>query len=375
MPLAIILVLLGLAALAVVAVRISRARRRGSPAPTALPGERQLAWLGALIDDSVGMWAVRRLLGRSDDDPADEPPAPERPKWTPLDRRAVLLGDRPWADAPARQRGIADPMATSQAISRRVTRVGLIGDTGATGRAGHTPGYDRLPHARPRADPRGRLGRDAALVLLVLSVGGIVVLTVQPAGFLGGVAPATGSPEGSLPLVDIGAVDEPGQSPTAEPARTAAPAPSPTASPTPSPALVATPATAPRPTQRPTPGPTPRVTPTPTPTRAPTPRPTPTPTPTPATPVARITSVRDLTCTTSGGSERWTFSGATSLHAVSYSWTFIGGSQRIAGSTEVVVTRDFSGSVSGTVYTIILSVKNSSGASDNATMEITVGCP
>jgi hypothetical protein len=85
--------------------------------------------------------------------------------------------------------------------------------------------------------------------------------------------------------------------------------------------------------------------------------------------------VRDLPCTTSAGSERWTFSGATSLHAVSYAWTFIGGSQSIAGSTEVVVTRDFPGSAVGTVYTIALSVKNSAGASDSASMEITATCP
>jgi hypothetical protein len=347
MPLAIILILLGLAALAVLAVRVSRTRRR-SPDWTALPGERQLAWLGALIDDSVGMWAVRRLLGRSVDDdpadPADEPPAREWLEWSPLD---------------------------SHAASRRVTRVGLIGETRETGRTGHASARDRLPHARPRADPRGRLGRDAALVLLVLSVVAIVVLTIQPAGFLGGVASATGSPEASLPLVDIGAIDEPSRSPTAQPARTAAPVPSPT----PSPALMATPTPTPHPTQRPTPGPTPRVTPTSTPTRAPTPRPTATPTPTSAAPVARITSVRDLPCTTSGGSERWTFTGATSLHAVSYSWTFIGGSHRIAGSTEVVVTRDFPGSAVGTVYTIMLTVKSASGASDNASMEITVNCP
>jgi hypothetical protein len=371
MPLAIILVLLGLAALAVVAVRVSRARRRGSSARTALPGERLLAWLGALIDDSIGMWAVRRLLGQSDEHPAgpaDEPTGPERPKLTPLDRRAVLLGNRPWADAPARRPAITDPMATSHAASRRMTRVGVIGETGETGHAGHTSG-DRLPHARPRADPRGRLGRDAGLVLLVLSVAAIVVLTIQPAGFLGAVASATGSPEGSLPLVDIGAVDEPGRSPTARPPQKAPPAPNST----PRPTLMATPAPTPRPAQRPTPGPTPRD--TPTPTRAPTPRPTANPTPTSAAPVARITSMRDLLCTTSGGGERWTFSGATSLHAVSYSWTFIGGSHRIAGSSEVIVTRDFPGSTVGTVYTIILSVKNSSGASDNASMEITVSCP
>ena len=85
--------------------------------------------------------------------------------------------------------------------------------------------------------------------------------------------------------------------------------------------------------------------------------------------------MRDLPCTTSGGSERWTFTGATSLHAASYSWTFIGGSHRIAGSTEAVVTRDFPGSAVGTVYTITLTVENSAGVSDSASMDVTVGCP
>jgi hypothetical protein len=60
---------------------------------------------------------------------------------------------------------------------------------------------------------------------------------------------------------------------------------------------------------------------------------------------------------------------------VSYSWAFIGGSHRIAGSTEVVVTRDFPGSAVGTVYTITLTVKNSAGASDSTSMEITASCP
>jgi PKD repeat protein len=85
--------------------------------------------------------------------------------------------------------------------------------------------------------------------------------------------------------------------------------------------------------------------------------------------------LRDLQCTTSGGSERWTFSGATSLHAMSYSWTFIGGSHRIAESTDPVVTRDFPGDAAGTVYTITLTVKNAAGAADSASMEITASCP
>jgi hypothetical protein len=371
MPLAIILVLLGLAALAVVAVRVSRERRRASPARTALPGERHLAWLGALIDDSVGMWAVRRLLGRSDDDPADpgaEPPMPERPEWTPLDRRAVLLGDRPWADAPARQRGIADSMAKSQA-SRRMMRVGLIGETADTGRAGHASARDRLPHAGPRVDPRGRLGRDAALVLLVLSVAAIVVLTIQSAGFLGGVASATGSPEGSLPLVDIGAVDEPSRSPALKPAPTAVPTPtaSPAHPPTPNPAAQPTPA----PTQRPTPVPTPRPTARSTP--KPTAKPTPTPAPTPAPPVANITIVGISLCTADGVAT-YSFTGVTSLRAVSYAWTFAGGSGGIAGSSAVSVTRDLLGDASGVAYTITLTVRNAVGRSDTDSLQVTVTC-
>jgi hypothetical protein len=363
MPLAIILVLLGLAALAVVAVRVSRARRRRSPSQSALPGERQLAWLGALIDDSVGMWAVRRLLGRSDDDPADpaeEPPAPERPEWTPLDRLAVLLGDRPPTDAPARPPGITDSMATSQA-SRRMTRVGLIGETSDTGRTGHTSGRDRLQHARPRADPRGRLGRDAALVLLVLSVAAIVVLTIQPAGFPGGVAFATGSPEGSLPLVDIGAVDEPSPSPAPKPAPTAVPTPtaSPAPPPTPNPAAQPTPAPTPRPTIRPTPKPTAK--------------PTPTPAPTPAPPVAAITIVGISLCT-ADGVKTYSFTGGTSLRAVSYAWTFTGGSGGIAGSSAVSVTRDLPGDASGIVYTITLTVRNDVGRSDTDSQQVIVTC-
>ena len=359
MPLAIILVLLGLAALAVVAVRVSRARRPGSPSRPALPGERHLAWLGALIDDSVAMWAVRRLLGRSDDDrgdPVDEPPPPERPEWTPLDRLAVLLGNRPASNAPARRPDITDPTATSQA-SRRTTGVGLIGETWVPARTGHTSGRDRLPHARPRADPRGRLGRDATLVLLVLSVAAIVVLTILPAGFMGGVASATGSPEGSLPLVDIGAVDEPSRSPTARPAQTAAPAPTP------------------NPAAKPPPAPTPRRTPVPTPrpTISSTPKPTAKPTPTPAPPVAAITIVGISLCTADGVAT-YSFTGVTSLRAVSYAWTFAGGSGGIAGSSAVSVTRDLPGDASGIAYTITLTVRNAVGRSDTDSLQVIVTC-
>jgi len=363
MPLAVIVFLLALAALAVVAVRVSRARRRGSPARTALPGERHLAWLGALIDDSVGMWAARRLLGRSSDDPADpadEPPAPERPEWTPLDRLAVLLGDRPAADAPARPPAITDPMATSQA-SRRMTSVGLIGETGNTGRTWHTYGRDRIPHARPRADPRGRLGRDAALVLVVLSVAAIVVLTIQPAGFLGGVASATWSPEGSLPLVDIGATDGPSASPALTPARNAVPTP--TASP------------APRPTRNPAAQPPPAPTPRPTirSTPKPTAKPTPTPAPTPLPPVAAITIVGISLCTADGVAT-YSFTGVTSLRAASYAWTFAGGSGGIAGSSAVSVTRDLLGDASGIAYAITLTVRNAVGRSDTDSLQVIVTC-
>jgi hypothetical protein len=354
MPLVIILIALGLAALAVVAVRVSRARRRGDPVGPDLPGERLLAWLGNLIDDSVGMWALRQLLGRPDDD---------------RDATAHVPGARPAGGV------LLGPGTEAPGPRHRVTTVELIGDA---------PGRDRLPHARRRVDPRDRLGRDAVVVLLVLSVPAFAILAIQPAGLLGGVASVSANPDGSRPRMAIGASDEPNPSPATKRPPTVGPTPSPTPSPTPeaapagqptgvpttaptanpTPTPIRTPAPTPRPTPRPTPAPTARPTPTPT--------ARPTPTPTPAPPVAEIVAVRDLPCTIADGSESWTFSGATSQHAVSYAWTFSDG---VAGSTDAVVTRGFPGSAAGITYTITLTVQNSAGVSDTASTQITAACP
>jgi hypothetical protein len=380
-PLELVLVLLGLAAVAVVAVLVSRARRR-NPARRALAGERQLGWLGDRIDDSVGMWALRRLLGQSDEDrdAMDEPPSvtpsgglAER---SPLDRLAVLLGDRDPADASANPPSVAVPVSprplapqagnfllnrgeADAGPRRRVTNVGLIGDT---------PGRDRLPHARRRVDPRERLWRDAAMVLLILSVVGVTVLAIQPAG-LGGVASETATPGGSLPMVAIGAADEPSPPPTLRPAPTAArtpsppPAGTPTARPTPAPRAQPTPA----PTAQPTPAPTPR------PTIRPTPKPTAKPTPIPAPPVAAITIVGISLCTADGVAT-YSFTGVTSLREVSYAWTFAGGSGGIAGSSAVTVSRDFPGDASGIAYTITLTVRDAAGRSDTDSLQVIVTC-
>lgn len=384
-PLELVLALLGLAAVAVVAVLASRARRR-NPARRALVGERQLAWLGDRIDDSVGMWALRRLLGRSDEirDAADEPPsvtpAGGLAERSPLDRLAVLLGDRDAAGASADPPPVAlsvsaRPLApqaggfllnrgeADAAPRRRVTNVGLIGDT---------PGRDRLPHARRRVDPRERLWRDAAMVLLILSVVGVTVLAIQPAG-LGGVASQTATPGGSLPMVAIGAGDEPSPSPALRPAPTAAPTPSPppigtpTARPTQAPTARPTPA----PTAQPTPAPTPRPTIRPTP--KPTARPTPTPAPTLPPPVAVITVGEPSLCT-ADGVRTYSFTGVTSIREVSYAWTFTGGSGGIAGSSAPSVTRDLQGDASGIAYTITLTVRDAAGRSDTDSVQVTVTC-
>jgi cytoskeletal protein RodZ len=343
MPLVIILIALGLAALAVVAVRVSRARRRRDPAGPDLPGQRQLAWLGNLIDDSVGMWALRQLFGRPDDD---------------RDATADPPGQRPAGRVPL------GPGAEAAFPRHRMTTVDLIGDM---------PGRDRLPHARPRVDPRGRLGRDAAVVLLVLSVSAVAILAIQAAGFLGGVASVTATPDGSLPLMAIGASDEPSPSPTAKPAPTAAPTPSATPSSTSFAAPTARPT--PKPTARPTPTPTRTPAPTPRPTTKPTAKPTSTAAPTPAPPVATITVVRISLCMTADGTASYSFTGLTSLRAVSYVWTFGGGSGGIAGSSDVNVTRDFPGNTAGIAYTITLTVTDAVGRSDSDSVHITVTCP
>jgi PKD repeat protein len=65
------------------------------------------------------------------------------------------------------------------------------------------------------------------------------------------------------------------------------------------------------------------------------------------------------------------FTGAASVGAVSYAWTF---SRGITSSTAVAVTRDFPGSATGTTYTVTLTVENAVGASDTDSTEITVVC-
>jgi PKD domain len=345
MPTKIVLILLAVVAIAAIALGVSKAYRRRDPDRRALAGERLLAWLGDRIDESIGMWALRRLLGRADDadgDPAGEPSRTERAS---ISRESGRM--------------------RSPALAPR----GQIGDRS---------GWDGLPHAHRPVDPRGRLSRDATIVLLVFAIGAAVVVGLQPTGLLGGVGGVTATPERSLPLQAIGGDAEPadgrGPAPTA-----ASPAAKPTPSRTPGPAHSSTPgaqATASaQPTPRATPKPTPRPTrsPTPTSTTRPTVPPTagPTATPTPAAPIAVIT-VSVLAACTAQAPASYTFSGATSLEAVSYSWTFSGG---IAGSTAATVTRDFPGSTTGTTYTITLTVENGAGAADTDSTEITVICP
>jgi hypothetical protein len=348
MPTEIVLILMAVVAIAAIALGVSKAYRRRDPDRRAVAGERLLAWLGDRIDESIGMWALRSLLGRADDADRDAAGEPSRIERESISRESARM--------------------RSPALAPR----GPIGDRS---------GWDRLPHAHRPVDPRGRLWRDATLVLLVFAMVAAVVVVLQPTGLLGGVGGVTATPERSLPLQAIGGDADPADGPAATaatgpaakptPSRTPVPTPSWTPSSTPSAQAAASAQPAPRSTPRPTPRPT--RSPTPTPTTLPTVAPTagPTATPTPAPPIAVITVSLVGACTADAPAS-YTFSGATSLEAVSYSWTFSGG---IAGSTAATVTRDFPGSTTGTTYMITLTVENSVGAADTDSTEITVICP
>jgi hypothetical protein len=77
---------------------------------------------------------------------------------------------------------------------------------------------------------------------------------------------------------------------------------------------------------------------------------------------------------TADGVKTYSFTGASSLRAVSYAWTFTGGSGGIAGSSAVSVTRDLHGDASGITYTITLTVKDAAGRSDTDSVQVTVTC-
>ncbi len=236
--------------------------------------------LPRVVDESVGMEAVRRLRSRlAVAEKRRPPPVAAIPAVTePHDN---LAGVAPGPTVPTRlviSRGTqqAHPLGQGSPPPRPIPGVQFAAYSPARRRARRRPA-NALALERRIA---GVLGI-AAIAILVLA------LAFVPRGFGGEVLTATGTPGISASTgVDGSASPEPTSSPSPSPTPSPSPSPSPTASPTPSP--TASPTPSPTPTRTPRPTPTPTRTPRPTPTPTPTPTPPPSPTPTPATPTPTV---------------------------------------------------------------------------------------
>jgi hypothetical protein len=341
--------------------------------------------LPRIVDESVGMWALRRLTGR--------------PLWTRADA--------------ATEEGVTDaaPMDAGAAPSA-IAAAGTTGPTTITPTR-YVPSRRRPPQpqthpvrdlanrqaarrrAQERVAARARLERRIAAfgaLAAALIVSGVVLGVALMPRPTGAVLSATGTPGEAAAVAGSASPDAVGSpnlvasapvrstpgasasaapiSPTSVPSTpagatpivlaTAAPGltPQPTAAPTAIPTARPTPAPTPPPTVAPTPPPTPVPTPppTPVPTLVPTPPPTPTPAPSPS---AAISCTNDLLVVTCDGSA--------SQEATTYSFDWGDGSPPTTGS-------DASAShvyVSPGNHTVILTVSNASG-SDSASTKIKI---
>ena len=297
--------------------------------------------LPRVIDNSIGMWTLRRVTGLRLWERPPEVEASGRDADADVDdvdRRLAgrgaesSLAARPAPITPVRRvvsGGRPDTRGLDAATARRVA---LLTVTGQRERAER---LIRIAAARPAAaagasQPRwASLGATAALLLAALLLLGVAL---QPSSSpRGQVLSATGLP-GHTPPGPVGspaaAAGGPTSSAKAGGTATTAPHPTPlaTANPARTPRPGATPTRTPVPT--PTPAPTPRPTP-PKPTPSPTPPPVPTPTPTPAPPFAALHCSVPIAATT-------TCDGLESQRAVTYTFDFGDGSEPITGPVAIV---------------------------------------
>lgn len=358
-----------------------------SPKPVRFAGLRRI------IDDSVGMFLFRRLLGR--------PTTPRTPEsdipLTYLDADVVAsrIGaapHEPGVAAGVAAAGVAAtvgasvpsvsassaPVAASIAVPlaepagpviKQPTRIVVAGSGAA---ASATPmavpvapvAVMKKPIAPPPAADRRGLYRDT-----FVAVAGFAVVLLFAAALLpgmlqkpsGDVLGETATPESSAAVIITAAPtpSDPAVVVTPSPSESAPPEslePIPTAEPTPAPTRrpIATPRITPRPTAIPTPAPTPK--PTPKPTAKPTPTPTPVPSP-----------IAGFSCIVAG--DTITCDGSSSSNASTYAWVF-GGADGGSGSG-VVASHQYT--ISG-VKTVRLTVTGP-GGSDSDTNQYTVTVP
>ncbi|HUP54108.1 MAG TPA: hypothetical protein VM408_01270, partial [Methylomirabilota bacterium] len=284
-----VLALIAVAATAVAVAVLRRTVEHEGGGRTASQAHRPglLAAAGDLVDASIGMYMLRRLLGRS--------------TTTRAERRA----ERATGGLAATREEFRPAGRLNQPSVVAPTRLVVAGTA-----ASHTPRdlRDRqahpltvappLPVWRRRAalPPQGALAAVGLVAVLIVAFAAAFAFWPRPAG---GVlsATATPGPDASSDVVaatttptDSTTTAAPTVEPTAIPLPTESPTPTPTTDATATPTATPAPTRTPRATTRPTNTPRPTATPKPTPTATlgPTPSPTPTATPT-AEPTATTT--------------------------------------------------------------------------------------
>jgi hypothetical protein len=338
------------------------------------------------IDESVGMWAIRRALGRPTDvpdDPAewtDTPqPSPDEIAWRigvpgapapTLPTKFVVSGPHEAGGenaAAASAASPAAPVAPPPRLSGPLPPGELVRiATEIVQRPAGRPTRGPTPAGRRNALAFQR--RAAALVALAVVAMSLTAVALSARRLDGGVRSATGAPAGAsggvhgsfggFGAATPSAADGSGES--ADPGGSASGAGS---SP---PATVESSAPAPAPRAAATPRPaTPRITPRPATPRPATPRPaTPgpvTPTPVPAPPIAVLScspaGALELSCDASGSSG-----------ADIYTFDFGDGASESGGASSLNHTYGTAGT-----YAITLTVVDALGRTDSATVSVTVG--
>jgi outer membrane biosynthesis protein TonB len=322
--------------------------------------------LPRMIDESVGMYMVRKALGRSTEAASDRAAAPaETAEQVTEDAIAYRIGI-PGAPPPTLPTRFVVSKAPPQA--HPIPPVMPVATRPVSGGAPQARRSGALPMQRRLAG--------VVTVLIVLLVG-MAALSL-PRGPEGQVLSATGTPGGSR----LAAIPTPTQTELASefvPAPASAsdtPPAQPSASasaevvtqapvtPTPVPSSRRVPPPTPRVTPPPTPKPTPPPTPKPTPN--PTPPPTPPPTPAPVQPQAVIDTNPDPPCGSDPLDVTFTGDDLAGTAGDSFSWTIDGTS---AGSGQVL-NHTFG---AGGPYLVKLSVTEGS-LSDTAQVSVNVPC-
>ena len=300
--------------------------------------------LPRVVDDSIGMWALRRITGRR-------------------------LWERPWDDEQPDQiefdAGSSDPTrAALGAIARAnaadslpaPAKVAPARYVAARHRkreivASSTPVLDLRRRTEAQAHPK----RSASWPLRFAAFGSVMTILMVAAIAFALVAlqsrpGSTSTPRPAEPAQQVAVAQSSGTStPSATPEASDSPSPSP------SPSVAVTAA----PTSTPTPKLTPRPTLRPTPVPTPTPTPTPTSTPTlPPRPLASITCTlnnSDIDC-----------DGSDSVRAVTYKFTF--GDGVVISGTDPTVSYRYPDSTEAT-NTVTLTVTDAHHQSDTATWD------